>query len=144
MSTPTPEEKTGGTRSRRSSSSDGSRATPSSPAGQERGSFVCPECGKSFSRAQALGAHRSRTHGVAGSSRAGRANGSKGRPARAGTASGNGGRSRANSSPRQSSAQFDRDKVLAAVFPNGVPAKASVIAALGPWLDEAERLSRTR
>ena len=40
--------------------------------------------------------------------------------------------------------QFDRDKVLAAVFPNGVPPKADVIAALPPWLDEAERLSRMR
>ena len=40
--------------------------------------------------------------------------------------------------------QFDRDKLLAVVFPNGVPAKVSVIEALAPWLAEAERLSRMR
>jgi hypothetical protein len=142
MSTSAAESKTSGTRSRRSSSRKGSAATASSLTGQ--GAFVCPECGKSFSRAQALGAHRSRTHGVAGTSRAARVSGSKRRAAKSVTAAGGDGRSRATSRPRQSGGQFDRDKVLAALFPDGVPPKASVIAALAPWLDEAERLSRMR
>src|SRR6187397_1229375 len=38
---------------------------PSDPSGE----LVCPECGKTFTRAQALGAHRSRAHGVAGTSK---------------------------------------------------------------------------
>ena len=32
--------------------------------------LVCPECGKTFTRAAALGAHRKMTDGVAGSSKA--------------------------------------------------------------------------
>jgi hypothetical protein len=32
------------------------------------GVFTCPECGRSFTRAAALGAYRKMTHGVAGSS----------------------------------------------------------------------------
>ena len=31
--------------------------------------FVCPECGRSFTRAAALGAHRRQAHGVVGVSR---------------------------------------------------------------------------
>src|SRR4051812_1716736 len=31
--------------------------------------LVCPECGKTFTRAASLGAHRNRAHGVAGSSK---------------------------------------------------------------------------
>jgi hypothetical protein len=53
--------------------------------------FVCPDCGRSFTRAAALGSHRSRLHGVAGSSpsaaRARRAaNGPNGRPTSRGRA----------------------------------------------------------
>ncbi len=39
-----------------------SRKTTGRPAGE----FVCPECGKTLTRAAALGSHRSRVHGVAG------------------------------------------------------------------------------
>jgi hypothetical protein len=38
----------------------------------------------------------------------------------------------------------DRDALLAALFPKGVPAKAEVIAALAPWLEEGERLAHMR
>jgi hypothetical protein len=38
----------------------------------------------------------------------------------------------------------DRDALLRALFPNGLPAKAEVIAALAPWLEEGERLARMR
>ncbi len=41
-----------------------SRKTTARPAGK----FVCPECGKTFTRAAALGSHRSSVHGVAGKS----------------------------------------------------------------------------
>ena len=37
------------------------KATPAVDA------LTCPECGKTFTRAAALGAHRKMTHGVAGS-----------------------------------------------------------------------------
>ena len=122
MSGSAAERKTGGSR-RRSSSSDGTNSTSASPT--EQSAFVCPECGKSFSRAQALGAHRSRTHGVAGTSRAARATSKRtgtksAAPGRRATASKRPGRR----SARSGGMQFDRDKVLAAVFPNGVPPKA--------------------
>ena len=129
-------------------------ATSSSQGEPAGGGFVCPECGKTFGRAQALGAHRSRTHGVPGVHRARASTRAKTRPAKAGT-EGARGRSRAargrsstaNSKARSAqgeSGQFDRDQLLAVVFPNGVPAKVSVIEALAPWLAEGERLSQMR
>jgi hypothetical protein len=36
----------------------------------------------------------------------------------------------------------DRDALLQALFPNGIPARENVIRELNGWLDEAERLSR--
>ena len=39
------------------------KATPAVDA------LTCPECGKTFTRAAALGAHRKMTHGVAGTSK---------------------------------------------------------------------------
>ena len=44
-------------------------ATTNADTGTD-GALVCPECGKTFTRAAALGAHRKMTHGVAGSSKA--------------------------------------------------------------------------
>jgi C2H2-type zinc finger len=135
----------GTTRRRRSRTKTATAST--SPQGQAQGALVCPECGKTFSRPQALGAHRSRTHGVAGSSRAARVKAASRRVAT--SASVGAGRSSRRSAKTRLSAQqvndgFDPDNVLAALFPNGIPAKASVVAALAPWLDEAERLSRMR
>jgi len=146
MSSVTVEPKIRSTRARGSASSKTSTTMTSSPGAQKGSNYVCPECGKSFSRAQALGAHRSRTHGVAGTSRAARTSDSaKNGAVRAGTGTSRGRSSRRTSvRGRTGDGQFDRDKVLVAVFPNGVPAKASVIAALAPWLDEAERLSQMR
>lgn len=46
----------------------------------KQNNFVCPECGRKFGRAQALGAHRSRAHGVAGTSRATKSDPGKGVP----------------------------------------------------------------
>ncbi len=87
----------------------------------------CPECGKTFATAQALGAHRNRAHGISGARK---------RP------------STARKSPQVASralkrgSAVDRDALIAAVYPNGVPARASVIEALAPWLAEADRLAR--
>ena len=33
------------------------------------GQFTCPECGRTFTRPQALGAHRRQAHGVVGTSK---------------------------------------------------------------------------
>jgi len=61
MSESTTERKTTASRKRGASSSDPRSLTTSpSEVRPHDGTFVCPECGKSFSRAQALGAHRSR------------------------------------------------------------------------------------
>ena len=125
--------------------------------------LTCPECGRSFQRPQALGAHRRHAHGVAGErsrSRAQADNGAGrkrehaaartaasrtkvGRPRRVGTTSsrtrqigGNGDRGRRNS--------LDRDGLLRALFPGGIPANEETIRSVNSWLDEAERLASLR
>jgi hypothetical protein len=124
----------------------------------------CPECGRTFSRAAALGAHRKRAHGVAGASAqsksrrartatkprsAGSTNGATGAtrssktPAKAAAAASSSRRASARTaSPRRSRSSVDRDALLQALFPNGIPARENVIRELNDWLDEAERLSR--
>jgi len=122
---------------------------------------VCPECGKTFTRAAALGSHRRRAHGVLGATaqaKTGR------RPASSGTAAnGRGERSatRAGNSasdPRRrrssatapaattpraarGTASVNRDALLQTLFPNGIPARESLIRELNSWLDQAERLA---
>jgi hypothetical protein len=152
-------------------------ATRSASNGSSTGAFVCPECGREFSRASALGAHRKRSHGVAGTSRSAGPRDSSSRlrrprqtatggltaagttsgaataagatttatrrrraPSRVGSTRGRGG-ARARTSPDSTATH---DALLRALFPNGVPARASVIAALEPWLAEADRLARMR
>jgi len=110
------------------------------------GSFTCPECGRTFTRAAALGAHRSRAHGVAGGSKAGartrrtRRTQQAARPATrtrraASTNASNGTGSRRG---------VNRDALLASIFPNGMPPREAVIRAANNWLDEAERLAQLR
>jgi uncharacterized C2H2 Zn-finger protein len=96
------------------------RANGSSPA-----PFKCPECGKEFNRAASLGAHRNRTHGVTGAS-----------PRRASKSA------RSARATAKTSSTVDRDALLQALFPTGIPAKESVIRDVNAWLDQAERLSR--
>jgi hypothetical protein len=36
----------------------------------------------------------------------------------------------------------DRDALLKALFPNGIPPREDVIRAVNSWLDDAERLTR--
>lgn len=91
-----------------------------------KGPLTCPECGKTFDRAASLGAHRNRAHGVSGAS--GRRT-SPSSPTRA-------------SRTARSATGLDRDALLAALFPNGIPAKESVIREVNAWLDQAERLAK--
>jgi len=104
--------------------------------------FTCPECGKTFTRAAALGAHRKLKHGVAGTSAnaAGNRKSAKSR-----------GRTRTTATVRRTAASaaangggrsVDRDALLRALFPNGIPPRQEVIAQVNAWLDEAERLAR--
>ncbi len=124
--------------------------------------LTCPECGRTFSRGAALGAHRRHAHGVAGSSK--QAAGGSRRRVSSSSASARG-RSAARtatttpfaaSSPARQSrthprkaangavAGVDRDALLKALFPSGIPAREEVLRALSGWLDEAERLARMR
>ena len=110
--------------------------------------FVCPECGRTFTRAAALGAHRSRAHGVAGrSARATKRRASSGRAssAKRGSAAS---KPRAGSSTRARALAgtngIDRDGLLKALFPDGLPPREDVIRAVSGWLDDAERLARMR
>jgi hypothetical protein len=38
----------------------------------------------------------------------------------------------------------DRDVLLAAVFPAGIPPKQNIIRAIDQWLDQAEQLTQMR
>ena len=111
--------------------------------------FVCPECGRTFGRAAALGAHRKRAHGVAGTSRSASKT-SRRRSSR--TSPGPRRNTRANAVPastgangrarsRRQTAAVDRDALLRSLFPNGIPPKEDVVRSVNAWLDEAERLS---
>ena len=148
------------------SGSEASGSSADTAAGAS-GELVCPECGRSFTRAAALGSHRSRMHGVAGRSarskqrgRRGRGSTSKaaavatGRSAAATMGSGQAtttgrtpGQTRRRSRQTASSASgngINRDALLKALFPNGIPASEQAIRAVSVWLDDAERLARMR
>jgi hypothetical protein len=114
--------------------------------------FKCPECGRTFTRAAALGAHRRQAHGIAGASSQARASRRSSRrtaeratsPTAAGTSRS---RSRASRTPRARGSRdgsLDRDALLQRLFPNGIPAKEDVIRAANSWLDEAERLAKMK
>jgi hypothetical protein len=42
------------------------------------------------------------------------------------------------------SGSVDRDALLAALFPTGIPPREDVVSSLNAWLNEAERLARLR
>jgi hypothetical protein len=138
-------------------------------ANTRSGGFVCVECGRTFTRAASLGAHRRQAHGVPGASAQSsqRANGSRRASStsagaktvrtRARTATSDGKRTsgttaragrRASSSARANGSTrrrgVDRDALLQALFPDGIPARENVIRSLNNWLDEADRLARMR
>ncbi len=127
--------------SRRSLASKSTSTTSSASGSSAGGEFTCPECGRSFGRAAALGAHR-RSHGVVGKkSGSQRATGRRRRSSRASSAARTSGR-RSRSTQRTSG--VNRDALLRALFPNGVPAREQTLSAVSAWLDEAERLARLR
>jgi hypothetical protein len=136
------------------------KSAPRKPVDQ----LSCPECGKTFTRAQALGAHRRQAHGVAGTSK----NAKNQRAVVASTAtSRRGGKLRARATNSSASAapqskrargavagargsgngrrqKVERDALLRTLFPTGIPPQQEVIVAVNSWLDEAERLARIR
>jgi predicted RNA-binding Zn-ribbon protein involved in translation (DUF1610 family) len=122
-----------------------------SPAATETQSFVCPECGRTFTRAAALGSHRSRVHGVQGSKSpaAGsvpaisRPQSERTRRTAAPKTTSNGSR-RARSRRATPANTVDRDALLASLFPDGVPPREAVIREVAAWLDQAERLAKLR
>ena len=122
------------------------------------GEFACPECGRTFNRAAALGAHRKRAHGIAGQSAQAKRSRSrqesqKRTPATRPTATAPRARRltsqasarRTNQSAAVASGNgINRDALLKAIFPGGMPAREEVIRAATGWLDDAERLARMR
>jgi DNA-binding protein HU-beta len=111
--------------------------------------LTCPECGRTFSRPAALGAHRARVHGVAGTSQNARSRRNAaarqaaatrpGRPAARTAAS-----SATRTGSRANGAGVDHDALLRALFPDGIPPRQDLIAAVNDWLSQADRLARQR
>ncbi len=117
--------------------------------------FKCPECGRTFTRAAALGAHRRQAHGIAGATSQSRTSRRTPRrtTARATSAAATTSTRRrrppraATTSPRARTSRdrsVDRDALLQQLFPNGIPAKENVIRAINTWLDDAERLAKMK
>jgi uncharacterized C2H2 Zn-finger protein len=113
--------------------------------------FKCPECGRTFTRAAALGAHRRQAHGIAGATSQARASRRSSRRtaerSTSPTAARSRSRFRASRTPRARGSRdgsLDRDALLQRLFPNGIPAKEDVIRAANSWLDEAERLAKMK
>jgi uncharacterized C2H2 Zn-finger protein len=134
-------------------------STSKSASGSSETTLTCPECGRTFTRAASLGAHRNRAHGVAGASkraqrtrtRRGHRNGG-GATRRSATTQTT---QRQNTRRRRSTAggvsaggggagSVNRDALLQSIFPNGVPAREEVIRRANAWLDEAEQLARSK
>ena len=116
-----------------------------SPAAPSADQFSCPECGKSFSRAASLGAHRNRAHGITGTTK----RRTKSQPASSKTTR----RLRRTTNRRPitattptrreaGAATIDRNQLLETLFPNGVPPREDVIRRVGSWLDEADQLAK--
>jgi uncharacterized C2H2 Zn-finger protein len=138
-------------RARKPATKSQSKADSDGASSESADQFTCPECGRVFSRAAALGAHRKAAHGVAGSkssrartrrraSRRARMQSTGTPPGRRSTATA----TRSNASRDGTTAPVNRDALLAAIFPHGIPPRENVIRAIDTWLDEAERLARMR
>lgn len=112
-------------------------AAPSAKAATTE-QLACPECGKTFTRPAALGAHRRRAHGVAGSSSRTRAR----RPAARTPTTATAARMRRSSNGARRG--IDRDALLATLFPKELPAREAVIRAANDWLDQAEQLAEMK
>jgi hypothetical protein len=113
--------------------------------------LTCPECGRVFSRPAALGAHRSRVHGVAGTSQNARSR--RNRTTAAATRQRRTRTQAATPAPSSSSNGatrrtrrdgVDHDALLRALFPDGIPPEQELIAAVNDWLARADTLARRR
>jgi hypothetical protein len=106
--------------------------------------LTCPECGRTFARPAALGAHRRRAHGVVGTSQNARSRrgtiapqAATARPRRAQASARATGHGAAADGGR-----VDHDALLRALFPNGIPPSHEVVAAVNDWLAQADKLAR--
>jgi hypothetical protein len=142
------------------------KRTTSTQRRTKGGALTCPECGRTFTRPQGLGAHRRQAHGVLGTSltatrRNAAAAGGRTTTSAAATTAAAGTRT---SAPRKTSASArrpraaaaaasngdgnrpgtNRDALLKTLFPAGIPAREDLIRAIQNWLEEAERLVRMR
>ena len=121
--------------------------TAANPQAATPAVLACPECGKTFTRAAAMGAHRSRIHGVPGSSqnaRRKRTTSAAANPATPTQGTSTGRRTATAAASRRSpgNGSIDRDALLKTLFPSGIPARQDAIVAVNDWLNEADRLSR--
>lgn len=108
------------------------------------GEFVCPECGRSFSRAAALGAHRRRAHNVAGATMRATTSRPNSAGSRSAASEADSSSSRQRRSRTAASDGVNRNGLLRALFPNGIPANDDAIRSVSSWLDEAERLAKLK
>lgn len=90
-------------------------------------------CDAKFKGPQALGLHRRREHGIAGTSRTAR---------RVQTIAENGRKKqqRSRRAPRDTRPEFDPNMLLRSVFPNGVPPRSDIITRTQRLIHEAEEL----
>jgi predicted RNA-binding Zn-ribbon protein involved in translation (DUF1610 family) len=125
-----------------------SKSTPTATSAAE---FTCPECGKTFNRAASLGAHRNRAHGITGASKRRTKASTAITPSAesSGTHRRRTNRRRNSTQPttaatrtRQRGTSINRNQLLQALFPNGVPPREDVIRRISNWLDEAEHLAK--
>ena len=121
---------------------------PSAKTSTASTEFVCPECGRAFTRAASLGAHRHQSHKIPGAANK-TAVRQTAKPATATTRTATRRRARirtrtATSTAGANNGAPNRDVLLQTLFPNGIPAKESVIRSVNAWLEEAERLARLR
>jgi predicted RNA-binding Zn-ribbon protein involved in translation (DUF1610 family) len=144
------------TSAKRGTSTSARRGT--STSAKQSTQFKCPECGQTFGRASALGSHRKNSHGVVGASsrtktrqRAATTTGTRrrGRPAITAARSTNATGTRRRGRPpgsqnRPKTGTVNRDALLQALFPGGIPANEDTIRSLNAWLDEAERIASSR
>jgi hypothetical protein len=106
--------------------------------------LTCPECGRTFSRPAALGAHRRRAHGVVGTSQNARSRRSASAP-QATTTRPRRAQASLRATNRSAAADGrrpDHDALLRALFPNGIPPRQEVVAAVNDWLAQADKLAR--
>jgi len=122
--------------------------TPTAKTTPASTEFKCPECGRTFTRAASLGAHRHQSHKIPGATSQAAAQTAKPSTTKATqpttTRRRARGRTRAAAVAAGANGSPNRDALLQTLFPNGIPAKESVIRSVNTWLDEAERLARLR